>query len=41
LARLVTDDVFLTMLRSASSANEAIDIVRAAELELTRSTVGE
>lgn len=41
LARLVTDEVFLTMLRSATSPNEAIDIIRAAELELTRSTVGE
>ncbi len=41
LARLVTDDVFLTMLRSAASAAEAIEVIRAAELELTQSTVGE
>jgi PTS system nitrogen regulatory IIA component len=36
LARLVTDDVFLTMLRSASSGNEAMDLIRTAELELTQ-----
>ena len=39
LARLVTDEVFLTMLRSATSASEAIDIIRSAELELTQSSV--
>jgi len=39
LARLVTDEVFLTMLRSATSASEAIDIIRTAELELTQSSV--
>jgi len=38
LARLVTDEVFLTMLRSAISNDEVIDIVRTAELELTRSS---
>jgi len=41
LARLVTDEVFLTMLRSATSASEAIDIIRTAELELTQSSVRE
>jgi PTS system nitrogen regulatory IIA component len=41
LARLVTDEVFLTMLRSATSASEAIDIIRSAELELTQSSVQE
>ena len=41
LARLVTDDVFLTMLRSAVTPNEATDIIRTAELELIQSTVGE
>ena len=41
LARLVTDEVFLTMLRSAASASEAIDIIRSAELELTQSSVQE
>jgi nitrogen PTS system EIIA component len=39
LARLVTDEVFLTMLRSATSASEAIEIVRSAELELSQSSV--
>jgi PTS system nitrogen regulatory IIA component len=34
LARLVTDEVFLTMLRSATSANEALETIRSAELEL-------
>jgi hypothetical protein len=29
----------LTMLRSATSASEAIDIIRSAELELTQSSV--
>lgn len=38
LARLVTDEVFLTMLRSAASATEAIDIIRSAELELMQSS---
>jgi len=38
LARLVTDDVFLTMLRSATSAEEAMDIIRTAELELMEAT---
>ncbi|MEQ1825793.1 MAG: PTS sugar transporter subunit IIA [Pirellula sp.] len=37
LARLVTDEVFLTMLRSATTPSEAIEIVRTAELELTQS----
>lgn len=37
LARLVTDDVFLTMLRSATSTSEAMDIIRTAELELMQS----
>ena len=41
LARLVTDEVFLTMLRSASSPNEAIEIIRTAELELIESPVSE
>lgn len=36
LARLVTDDVFLTMLRSASSGSDAMDLIRTAELELTQ-----
>jgi len=41
LARLITDEVFLTMLRSASSANEAIDVIRTAEIELIESAVSE
>jgi nitrogen PTS system EIIA component len=41
LARLVTDEVFLTMLRSATSPSEAIDLIRTAELELKQSTVRE
>lgn len=40
LARLITDEVFLTMLRSATSPNEALDIIRTAEYELTRSAIG-
>ncbi len=35
LARLVSDEVFLTMLRSATSAAEAFEIIRTAEYELT------
>lgn len=38
LARLVTDDVFLTMLRSSQSPNDAIEIIRAAELELPQTS---
>jgi PTS system nitrogen regulatory IIA component len=37
LARLVTDEVFLTMLRSATSPTEAIEVVRTAEYELLQS----
>lgn len=36
LARMVSDEVLLTMLRSAQSANEALEIIRTAELELIR-----
>jgi PTS system nitrogen regulatory IIA component len=39
LARLVSDEVFLTMLRSAQSTNEALELIRTTELELTRSSV--
>lgn len=39
LARLVTDEVFLTMLRSSTSAIEAIEIIRTAEIELLESSV--
>lgn len=41
LARLVTDEVFLTMLRSVSSAAEAIEVIRTAEVELIETTVSE
>jgi nitrogen PTS system EIIA component len=34
LARLVSDDVLLTMLRSAATPMEAMDLIRTAELEL-------
>lgn len=34
LARLVSDDVLLTMLRSAATPTEAMDLIRTAELEL-------
>jgi PTS system nitrogen regulatory IIA component len=37
LARLVSDEVLLTMLRSAQSPVEAIELIRAAELELIES----
>lgn len=37
LARLVTDEVLLTMLRSAQSPVEAMELIRAAELELIES----
>lgn len=37
LARLVTDEVLLTMLRSTQSPAEAMEILRAAELELIES----
>jgi PTS system nitrogen regulatory IIA component len=36
LARMVSDEVLLTMLRSTQSANEALEIIRTAELELIR-----
>jgi len=38
LARLVSDEVFLTMLRSATSPAEAFEIVRTTELELVQAT---
>ena len=37
LARLVQDEVLLTMLRSAQSPAEAFDIIRTAEMELIES----
>jgi PTS system nitrogen regulatory IIA component len=37
LARLVSDEVLLTMLRSAQSPGEAIEIIKAAEIELIES----
>jgi PTS system nitrogen regulatory IIA component len=38
LARLVSDEVFLTMLRSSTSSLEALDLIRTTELELTQAT---
>jgi PTS system nitrogen regulatory IIA component len=35
LARLVTDEVFLTMLRSSTSSQDALDLIRTTEMELT------
>jgi mannitol/fructose-specific phosphotransferase system IIA component (Ntr-type) len=39
LARLVTDEVLLTLLRSAQSPVEAMEVLRAAELELIESDI--
>lgn len=38
LARLVSDEVLLTMLRSAQSSAEALELIKAAELELIESS---
>jgi PTS system nitrogen regulatory IIA component len=38
LARLVSDEVLLTMLRSARSPSEAIELIKAAEIELIESS---
>jgi PTS system nitrogen regulatory IIA component len=38
LARLVSDEVLLTMLRSAQSPTEAFEIIRSAEMELIRAS---
>ncbi len=39
LARLVSDEVLMTMLRSATSPAEALEIIRIAELELVQANV--
>lgn len=38
LARLVSDEVLLTMLRSATTPTEAMDLIRTAELELIQAS---